>query len=199
MISNPESTNSEYEVNNNLEINTSAAEQLEKISEEKKASPETSPRDIETQTHAQTEAEKKARERALEVVAKAENKELGLSNKSSSVRRGAISKKERKESYKKTMKQVQKELPTSSRAFSKIIHIAPIEKTSEIISSTIARPNAILSGSIVAFILTLFTYVTAKNIGYRLSGFETIIAFVIGWVIGILYDYLKAMITGKKL
>lgn len=61
-----------------------------------------------------------------------------------------------------------------------------------------ARPNAILAGSVVAFFAVLGVYLLAKNLGYVLSGFETIAAFVIGWIIGILYDYFRTMITGKK-
>ena len=96
------------------------------------------------------------------------------------------------------MSRVQAELTPSSRAFSKIIHAKPVEKTSEVVGSTIARPNAILSGAIVAFVLVLAVYLLAKNFGYVLSGFETIGAFIVGWVLGVLYDYFRVMITGKK-
>jgi hypothetical protein len=41
-------------------------------------------------------------------------------------------------------------------------------------------------------------YLIAKNLGYVLSGFETIGAFAIGWIIGVLYDYFRVMVTGKK-
>jgi hypothetical protein len=44
----------------------------------------------------------------------------------------------------------------------------------------------------------LALYVFAKTLGFTLSGFETIGAFVIGWIIGILFDFLRAMITGKQ-
>jgi len=113
-------------------------------------------------------------------------------------RRGGISKAEKKTSYKKHMADVQRELTPASRAFSRVIHNPTVEKTSEIVGSTVARPNAILAGAVSAFILTLAVYVIARNIGYTLSGFETIAAFIIGWVIGIVYDYLRLIITGKK-
>ena len=102
------------------------------------------------------------------------------------------------ESYNTTLEQVQRELPRNDRTLSKIIHNNFIEKISEIIGNTIARPNTILFGSLIAFTLTLITYITAKTFGYTLSGFETIASFIIGWVIGFIYDYLKIMITGKK-
>lgn len=113
-------------------------------------------------------------------------------------RRGGISKKEKTASYKKHMKQVQAELPPAQRAFSKVIHSPVVEKSSEFVGATVARPNAILSGAIVAFFLVLAVYLVAKNLGYPLSGFETIGAFIIGWVIGILYDYFRVLVTGKK-
>lgn len=113
-------------------------------------------------------------------------------------RRGGISKKERDASFKKHMKQVQAEMSAPERVFSKIIHSKVIERTSEVVGSTVARPNAILSGAIVAFVLVLVVYLLAKNFGYILSGFETIGAFVIGWGLGVLYDYFRVMITGKK-
>lgn len=96
------------------------------------------------------------------------------------------------------MARVQAEMSPPARVFSKIIHSKAVEKTSEVVGATIARPNAILSGAIVAFVLVLAVYLVAKNLGYVLSGFETIGAFIVGWVIGTLYDYFRVMITGKK-
>lgn len=107
-------------------------------------------------------------------------------------------KKQREESYRRTLKRVQSELKSHSRVFSKIIHNKFIEKISDIISQTIARPNAMLLGSIFAFVLTLITYIVAKKIGYKLSGIETTLSFVIGWIIGIVFDYIKALISTKK-
>lgn len=103
-----------------------------------------------------------------------------------------------KASYKKTMKETQAQLSAPSRAFSKTIHNPVVERTSEVVGSTVARPNAILAGSLSAFVLTLAIYLVAKYYGYPLSGFETIAAFILGWAIGLLIDYLRVMITGKR-
>lgn len=96
------------------------------------------------------------------------------------------------------MKRVQSEMPTTQRLFSKIIHNKTVEKTSEVIGNTVARPNSILSGSISAFLVTLLTYYVAKTIGYRLSGSETMVAFIAGWILGLIFDYLKLMFMGNK-
>ena len=85
----------------------------------------------------------------------------------------------------------------SSRQFSKFIHHKAVERVSDAVGSTVARPNAILSGSICAFILTLIVYVTARYNGYPLSGTETIAAFAIGWVLGMVFDYFKVLINNK--
>lgn len=112
--------------------------------------------------------------------------------------RAQNSKINRKSAYKSIVKQTQAELSPASRAFSKVLHNPVIEKTSEIAASTVARPNAILSGAVFAFILTLLVYVIARSNGYPLSGSETIAAFIGGWIIGVVYDFFKIMITGKK-
>ena len=113
-------------------------------------------------------------------------------------RHGVVSKKEQKVSYKHHMTKLQEELPPVQRGFSKLIHNPAVEKTSEVVGSTVARPNAILAGAVFAFFAVLIVYLTAKHYGYILSGFETIGAFIVGWVLGILYDFFRVMITGKK-
>lgn len=127
----------------------------------------------------------------------AEKKKKEGANSPAKRRHGVVSKKERDASYKQHMKQLQTELTPAQRTFSKVIHNPIIEKTSDALGSTIARPNAILSGAMVAFFLVLGVYVVSKFYGYTLSGFESIGAFIVGWILGLLYDFFKAMITGK--
>lgn len=153
---------------------------------------------LESGEKAAEKARVEALESAISVEKSSAEKKAKASDTPTPRRRGGISKKEKTASYKKHMKQMQAELPASQRAFSKIIHTPVVEKTSEFIGATVARPNAILSGAVVAFFLVLAVYLVAKNLGYVLSGFETIGAFIIGWVIGILYDYFKVLVTGKK-
>jgi hypothetical protein len=177
-----------------IESSESAKEQLEKIEGQQESAVELSPRDIESKAE-------KARVEALENAVSIETggkKAEKIKNEPTIKRRGPISKKQREVSYKQTMQQVQQDMNNTSRTFSKIIHSKTIEKTSEVVGGTIARPNAILFGSFFAFIFTLIAYIIAKNFGYSLSGFETIAAFIFGWLIGILYDYFKVLFTGKK-
>ncbi len=107
-------------------------------------------------------------------------------------------KKQRAASYENTMAQIRSEMNGPSRAFSKFIHTPTIEKASEAIGSTIARPNAVLAGSVAATFLTLTVFIIAKQYGYRLSGFETIGTFALGWALGIIYDYTRLLMRGKR-
>lgn len=113
-------------------------------------------------------------------------------------RSGRRSKKELDVSYSTTMNEVQTQMSAPSRAFSKLIHNRVVETVSSAVGATVARPNAILSGAVFAFVLTLAIYLLAKNLGYPLSGFETIGAFILGWILGVSYDFLKVMVTGRK-
>lgn len=115
----------------------------------------------------------------------------------SPTRRHTISKNELDKNYQQTMTQVQSQMSPHARSFSKVIHHRVIEKVSDTLGSTVARPNAMLAGAIGAFLVTLALYLIAKNFGYRLSGSETIAGFIVGWIAGLLFDYLKVMITGK--
>lgn len=180
---------------NNLETPKVSAELYEALDEklEKKAER------IESNETSAEKAKVEAKELALSVEAgSAEKKTKAAKENAPARRRGGISKKEKNAAYKKHMKQIQAELPATERAFSKFIHAPVVEKTSEVIGSTVARPNAILSGAVVAFFLVLAVYLVAKTLGYVLSGFETIGAFIVGWVIGVLYDYFRVLITGKR-
>lgn len=183
---------------NNVETPKNTAELYEALDDKLKNSAE---RDSKTPESGEKKAEH-ARTEALEAavsVEKASAEKAHTAKRSPAPRRrGGISKKDKKASFERTIKHVQAELPAPERAFSKLIHAPVIEKTSEVIGSTIARPNAILAGAVVAFFAVLAVYLLAKNLGYVLSGFETIAAFIVGWVIGVIYDYFRLLVTGKK-
>lgn len=142
-----------------------------------------------------------ARHEALE---KAKSKEHKTNSKERESRtpetspENVVTKADRKASYDRTMAEARSHMSPASKAFSKVIHQPAIEKVSAVAGATIARPNAILSGAMFAFFLTLGVYLIGRHLGYPLSGFETIAAFIFGWVLGITYDFLRVMITGKK-
>ncbi len=99
--------------------------------------------------------------------------------------------------FETTMAEVTRTMPAPQRLFSKFIHTRAVAWIGDVIGSTVARPNALLFGAIFSFSVTLTAYFFAKNLGYGLSGFESIGAFIFGWVLGLVYDFLKLMVTGK--
>jgi len=191
-MSSPEQQPSNPE--NNVETPANAAELYEALDQK-----------LEKRSEVIESGEKKAEKARVEALESAISVEKGSAEKArrpsdtpAPRRRGGISKTEKKVALKKTLDHVQAELAPTERAFSKVIHNPAVEKTSEVIGGTVARPNAILSGAIVAFFAVLAVYLIAKTFGYVLSGFETIGAFIVGWVIGVVYDYFRVLVTGKR-
>jgi hypothetical protein len=107
-------------------------------------------------------------------------------------------KNQRHASYHATMRHIRSEMNAPSRTFSKFIHNKTVERVSDAVGSTAARPNAVLAGSVAATFLTLFVFMIAKQYGYRLSGFETIGTFLVGWALGLIYDYARLMFPNKR-
>ena len=113
-------------------------------------------------------------------------------------RRGPASKRERDASFNATMAEVRAQMSAPSRMFSNVIHHPAVEKVSDVVGGTIARPNAIASGAVFSFIFTLAIYLIARFNGYPLSGTETIASFLLGCVLGLIFDYLRLLVLGKK-
>lgn len=144
--------------------------------------------------------ENDARKEALELATtvEKESKQKEKAHEQSPLERHGPTKRDKKLSYESTMTEVRSHMSGPSRTFSKLIHAPIVEKVSDVAGSTVARPNAILSGAVFAFLLTLALYLIARMNGYPLTGTESIATFVLGWVIGLVYDFLKIMITGKR-
>jgi hypothetical protein len=105
---------------------------------------------------------------------------------------------EREYSYKHTMRQVQSQLKAPERVFSKVIHNKAVERFSDITGSTVARPNAILFGSLFAFLGVASLYFFARFMGFSLPGSQTIIAFIIGWIVGLLVDFIRVTLRNNR-
>lgn len=166
------------------------AEKLRKLESSIEHSPESQAETIEK---ARAEANKEAllgKERG------GAEKKAGGEPSATTIRK--VTQKEKNVEYKKTLREVQTQLNAPSRAFSKVIHTPAVEKTSEFVGKTVARPNAIVAGSACALILVSLVYWIAKRYGYPLSGFETIGAFLLGWVLGLIFDYVRVMATGGR-
>ncbi len=133
-----------------------------------------------------------------EALARAEKSTpLDRVERSPAEKRGLITRRSREQSFKKQLDGIQPDLSRSERLLSRLIHAKSVENASDVAGATVARPNAMLAGSVCAFLVVAIVYLSAKYYGYPLSGFETIGAFGIGWLIGLVYDYLRNLIAGN--
>jgi len=182
---------------NTPEQNHKDHEALEKVGHERSAE---LAHELEKSAERGVEDDKeKAKQEALEAAAKAEKvveQEQAPAEKHRDT--PAQRRAKQKANFNHTMKEAQAHMSPTARSFSKVIHAKSVEKTSEAIGSTVARPNAILAGAVTAFALSLLLYLVANHNGYPLSGSETIATFIVGWAIGLLFDYIRIMVTGKK-
>ena len=195
-------------MSNEKKVTRASAEKLESLKELHEIAEKQQERINDSQNEREVSQEagkaeklEEARQEALEKAAKAEKRERKIAEKDAlraERRRGPISKNEKDAAFNTTMREVQSQMSAPSRTFSKIIHNKAVERTSEAVGNTVARPNAILSGAIFSFVLVLAVYLIARFYGYPLSGSETIAAFALGWVIGLIYDYFRLLVVGKK-
>lgn len=106
---------------------------------------------------------------------------------------------ERAQAFSDTMSQAQSHLSPLQRIFSRFIHTRVVATVSDVIGSTFARPIALLCGALAAILATLVLYGTAKYFGYSLSGSESLVAFGLGWLIGIIIEYTQLLLRGGPL
>jgi hypothetical protein len=87
-----------------------------------------------------------------------------------------------------TIRSVQRRLSPASRTFSRVIHAPAVERTSEVLEKTIARPSVLTGSAWTALLVGAIFYLTAYHFGYMLSGSELLFSFVVGALIGILLE-----------
>ena len=100
--------------------------------------------------------------------------------------------------YTQTMASVQRKLSPASRSFSKVIHAPAIEKTSEVLESTVMRPSIVAGATWTAFITGLTFYMVARAYGFTLSGTEMLAALIGGGLLGILIEGVLRTIRRRR-
>ncbi|MDB5178886.1 MAG: hypothetical protein JWN01_829 [Patescibacteria group bacterium] len=90
--------------------------------------------------------------------------------------------------YAQTLASVQRKLAPVSRSFSKVIHTPAIEKTSEVLEKTVARPSVTAGALWTALIVGALFYFTARRYGYNLAGSEITLSFFIGGILGLVLE-----------
>lgn len=87
--------------------------------------------------------------------------------------------------FSRSMTRVRKKLSVPSRAFSKVIHISAVDKSSEFIGKTVARPSSMLTGAFIAFIGTSALLWITRRYGYEYNYLLVILLFVGGAILGV--------------
>lgn len=101
-------------------------------------------------------------------------------------------------SYKHTLQQIQHQLPVVERLFSRVIHRPAIEKSSELIGKTAARPSGILTGGIMAFLGSSTLLYMSRHYGFEYNYFVFLALFLGGFVLGIGLEGLIRLIRKKE-
>ncbi len=92
------------------------------------------------------------------------------------------------ETYSRTLKRVQQRLSKPERTMSKVMHNKTVEKVSDGIGKTAARPSGILGGGIVSLLGSFVLLYMSKNYGFKYNFFVFFILLVVGFMIGVLLE-----------
>lgn len=87
--------------------------------------------------------------------------------------------------YNRALTRVQKRLSAPSRVFSKAVHSKALDRPSEAIGKTVARPSGMLGGAIFALIGTSLLLWITRRYGYEYNYLAVILLFVGGMAVGL--------------
>lgn len=96
----------------------------------------------------------------------------------------------KQEAFKRNLQRARKQMSTTSRGFSKVIHQPAVDAVSKVAEKTIARPTGILTGAIVALIGSSYLLYTAKHYGFQYNYFVVIILLAGGYLVGLVIELL---------
>lgn len=88
----------------------------------------------------------------------------------------------KQDAYNRTLKKIQGNLGTSDRIFSKVVHQPVIEKVSNGLAKTIARPSAFLGGSLGALLGSAILVYMSRHYGFSYNYAAVFATFVIGYI-----------------
>lgn len=102
------------------------------------------------------------------------------------------------QNFDRTLASVRRKLSPPERQFSKLVHKPAVEKTSDVLGKTIARPSGILFGGIFSFVLSLGAYLLARHLGGELHYSIFSLTFVGGYVFGLFVELVWRFIRVRK-
>lgn len=94
----------------------------------------------------------------------------------------------RKHAHTRTLKQVQRQLPKSQRAFSKFVHQPAVDAVSNVAESTVARPSGLFTGGLSSVLASLAVLYICKHYGYEYNFTIGLLSFGGGFALGIIVE-----------
>ena len=95
--------------------------------------------------------------------------------------------------YTRALTRAQKRLSTPGRVFSKVVHNDVVDRASEVVGNTVARPSGMLGGALFAFIGTSALLWVTRHFGYDYNYLAVILLFVFGMATGLLLESLLSV------
>ncbi len=109
---------------------------------------------------------------------------------------------DKEHSFNTIMHHVRSNMSKPEQTFSKFIHRPMVEKTSEALGKTIARPSGVAGATVAAFIGLLSIYSIAKFAGFELSGSEMPLLLLAGFGFGLFTEWVfksvRVLLLPKK-
>ncbi len=99
--------------------------------------------------------------------------------------------------YSRSMTRVRKHLSLPSKLFSKAIHSKILDKPSEVVGNTVARPSGMLGGALLATIGTSVLLWVTKHYGYSYNYLAVIMLFALGMIFGLVTELIWKSLKRK--
>jgi hypothetical protein len=96
----------------------------------------------------------------------------------------------RNQALKSNLKKVQKELSSSEKRFSRMVHNPSVEMISEAASKTIARPSGLLFGGIFALVSNVVVLFVIRYYGYEYNYLIGAGSFIVGFFFGLVIEFI---------
>lgn len=100
--------------------------------------------------------------------------------------------------YTHTLSSIRNRLKGPEKSFSKAIHQPAIERASEMLENTVARPSGLLFGGLFSFIGSLASYILARRLGGELKLSVFVVFFVGGFFIGLIVELIWRYYSNKR-
>lgn len=102
------------------------------------------------------------------------------------------------QNFDRTLASVRRRLSPPERQLSKVIHKPVVEKTSDALGKTVARPSGILFGGIFSFVFSLGAYLLARYLGGELRYSIFAVSFIGGYLFGLFVELIWRVIRMRR-